>query len=111
MPNGTPKLVFNYIKTGNYRSYYANGVFGGLMPKGELQMDFFIERRVIPQTVAYEISKDGHLAKEIEVKGKEGLVREIECGVVMDIEAAQAFHQWLGQKIEELKKIRAAIKA
>jgi len=104
------KIVFTYIKNGNYGNHYANGVIGGLMPKGELQMDFFIERRVIPQTVTHEISEEGQLGKQIDITSKEGIIREIECGIIMPIVAAQALYQWLGQRIEEFQKIDSSSK-
>ena len=36
-------LEFHYIKNQSYRSYYVDGVFGGLTPKGKLSMQFFLE--------------------------------------------------------------------
>jgi hypothetical protein len=99
-------IDYHYIKTNHYRTFYANGVFGGITPRGELQMDFFIERQVIPQLATYKILNDGKLGEMIKTNGKSGFIREFDCGVVMNMEVAVAFHQWLGQKIEEFVKIK-----
>jgi len=98
---------FHYIKTNNYRNYYANGIFGGITPRGELQIDFFIERQVIPQIATYNISDDGKNLGDIKkTEGKSGFIREIDCGVILNMDVAISFHQWLGQKIEEFSKIK-----
>ena len=101
------KIDCHYIKTNQYRTFYANGVFGGITPRGEMQMDFFIERQVIPQITTYGILEEGNLGDIIKTEGKTGFIREFDCGVLMNMEAAINFHQWLGQKISEFIKLKS----
>ena len=42
---------------------------------------------------------------------REGVVREVEATLCFDLRTAQAVHQWLGEKIEELKRTLEAIAA
>ncbi|OHD57205.1 MAG: hypothetical protein A2Y33_07370 [Spirochaetes bacterium GWF1_51_8] len=100
------KVDFHYIKSNQYRTSYANGVFGGITPRGELQMDFFVERQVIPQVATYAISNEGILGEIIKTEGKSGFIREFDCGVLMSIDVAINFYEWLGQKIDEFNKVK-----
>jgi hypothetical protein len=94
------EIVANYIKTNSYRSYYADGIFGGLTPNGKVYAEFFIQRSVTPKTITYKV-QDGILKDEVERTGKEGMVREIEAGVIMDIKTAKIFKDWLEKRITE----------
>jgi hypothetical protein len=103
--NYPKEITFHYIKTPSYRSYHVDGVFGSLTPRGNLYCEFFIDRNVTPQTAVHELSKDGHLSgTPKKTTGKEGFVREIECGIIMDIDTVYNFREWLDDKIEKYKK-------
>ena len=47
------KFVFEYDK--DYRIVAANGVWGGVTPRGEINIDFFVERQRIPEWIKNEI--------------------------------------------------------
>lgn len=99
-----PKTVkVNYLKTSSYRTYYIDGIFGGLTPNGKIYMELFIQRLVTPQLIEYEVKEDG-LGKEIERIGKEGIIREIEAGLIMDIEAAKVLRNWIDGKIKKFEE-------
>lgn len=107
MNNGKSKtLKFSYNKTPNYRAYNVDGVFGGLAPKNKIFIEFFSEKFPIPDSVIHEISLDKTLGKEIEKKGIEGIVREIECGIYLDIATAVAIADWLHARVDEYKKLK-----
>ena len=99
----TPDTVdVHYIKTSSYRTYYADGVFGGLTPTGKLYMEFFIHRPVTPQVIKYKVTPEGFISEEeTERVGKTGIVRQIEAGLEMDIETAKVLRVWLDNKILE----------
>ncbi len=101
--NSPKEIVVNYIKTSNYRSYHIDGIYGGVTPNGKIYAELFIQRSVTPKSIKYKV-QDGILKEEIERMGKEGIVREIESGVVMDIETARIFKDWLDSKISEYDK-------
>lgn len=86
----TPKEVtFHYTKTPSYRSYHVSGVYGSLTPNGNLYCELFIDRNATPQTAVHELSEDGYLSgKPKKTIGKKGFIREIECGIIFDINTA-----------------------
>jgi hypothetical protein len=118
-PLNTPKSTnqaegrvrYHFIKSNFFRVVLAEGVYGGISPSGQIRMTFFNERSALPQQTEYGINSDGSLGNE-DPEGRvsrDGFVRELEVDVVMNIEHARLVHQWLGQKIEMLAKIKSDI--
>lgn len=106
-----PKSIkTHYIKTNNYRSYHADGVFGGLTPNRKIYMEFFIQRAVTPKIIEYKVTEVGDIGDEIKREGKKGIVREIEAGVIMDIDVAKVLRNWLDQKIKLLEELETRTK-
>lgn len=109
-------LEVHYIKGNFFRVVHANGVFGGITPKNEIQMDFFSERWAIPQVVRYELSQTAEieggqfqqlsLGNEIDREGKDGAVREVEVGVTVSLETAKSMLNWLKKNVEQLESIQ-----
>jgi hypothetical protein len=97
-------IKFNYIKTNNYRTYHVDGVFGGLTAHRKIYMELFLERAVTPQSIDVEVRQDGTLGEEVSRTGKEGLVREIEAGAIMDVSVAEGLRDWLDEKIKQYKE-------
>ncbi|MEO5931161.1 MAG: hypothetical protein ABIR47_14610 [Candidatus Kapaibacterium sp.] len=93
-------IDFHFIKTSGYRTYYVDGAFGGITPKGKVYVELFLERPATPQRITYEVSDEKGM-EEIAREGKEGAVREIGCGLMMDIRAAVALRDWLDIRIDE----------
>lgn len=100
------KIRFHFIKGNYYRVIRVEGVHGGLTPHGHIFAALFNERAPIPQVTSHTMNQDGSLGEEImdERETKDGFVREVEVGVMMDLAAAEGFHKWLGEKIAQLKK-------
>lgn len=97
-------IQIHYIKTPSYRTYHVDGAYGGLTPNGNIYCEFFVERNVTPQSITYGIDKTGHLGKPKKRTGKQGFVREIECGISINIQTASALKDWLEEKIEDYKR-------
>jgi hypothetical protein len=97
---GTPRISFNYRKSPAFRTVHSDGVFGGVSPKGLITMTFFSERAPIPQQVTHELVA-GRLGKELEELrvSLEGILREAEVCVVLDIDMARVLVGWLQEKI------------
>lgn len=109
MSNGEKELLFHYIKTDNYRTYYSDGFFGGITPKGKIYMEPFIERGSTPQQVKHIISESGNIDAGAILESKKDVIREIECGIIMDIETAKSLVSWLSTKIDEFNNIQTKI--
>lgn len=99
------EITMHYIKTNGYRTYHVDGAFGGLTSKGNIYCEFFVERNVTPQQVTYEIEENGQLGKEKERSGKKGFIRQIECGISLDIKTAVNLKEWLEKRINEYNEI------
>jgi hypothetical protein len=99
--NAPSEIVFHYIKTSNYRSYHVDGFYGGLTPKGNLYAELFIERKATPQKEIYKIKANKFGPTPDEKEGKEGFIREIEAGLVMDYQTMLALKKWLDERIIE----------
>jgi len=98
------QLVFEYIKSSDFRTLHIDGIFGGLAPQGRfIHMAVFAERHPLPQKTFHAL-KAGMLGPEDLTKreGRVGIVRELEADLVMDIETARSMHEWLGVKIQEM---------
>ncbi len=61
-----PKIIFNYHFSENYNPGYVNGVYNDLGPKGELIINFYLERQGIPKSYIHEINKNGSLSSDPE---------------------------------------------
>jgi hypothetical protein len=95
------EILVHYIKTPSYRTYHVDGAYGGITPNGNIYCEFFIDRNVTPKSIVYNINDKGRLGKPKKVIGKKGIVREIECGIAVDIRTARALKNWLEDKIKE----------
>ncbi len=91
-----------YEKGNFFRVIHADGCFGGITPRGLLNMAFFSERSPIPQVAEFDIV-NGVPSAERTVQTKSGLFREVECDVFMDLTSAVGMHAWLGEKLEAAK--------
>lgn len=103
-----PQIKFNYIKSSFFRVVHADGAWGGLTPQGKIHMAVYNERVPIPQQTVHSLTAEGQLDKEIRENRitKEGIVREIEVDLVMDLTVAKGLAQWLNDKIKETESIQ-----
>jgi hypothetical protein len=103
------KIRFHYIKSNGFRVVHVDGAHGGITPRGTIFAAIFSERAAIPEMTVHPISAEGTLGEESreERKAREGIVREVEIGLMMDLHAAEGLHQWLGEKIATLKEAAA----
>jgi hypothetical protein len=97
------KFYFEYDK--DYRVVASNGVWGGITPRGDLQLDFFVEKVGIPDSVEYVVTQDGKLEGEIRRDPPRQFVRRMQVGVLFSLEDAERLHTFLGKRINELKKM------
>ncbi len=103
--NRKKTINFDYIKSNQFRVIHADGVHGGLHPKGKaIQMAFFSERQPIPRRETYNF--DGEKLTGIKKTDKrDAIVREVEVEVLLDLDMAISLHKWISEKIEDAMKI------
>lgn len=101
-----PEVVFDYLKSNQFRVVYATGAIGGLTPDGQIHFALYNERPAIPRQIVHRLTDTGALGTEITDRriGREGVVREMEVDVVVSQQAAEGLVRWLQEQIGELKK-------
>ena len=111
MAQNKPELKFKYIFDYGYNPVYVNGAHGGVSPRGELVMNFYLERMALPESITHEINPNGTIGKESAAEPDDlahSMVRFIESGVVMNYQNAKELHLWLGERIKELEALEQA---
>ena len=95
----TPQTVtFHHLKSDFHRVIHVDGAFGGPTPSGLLHMAVFSNRLPIPKSVTHSLEEGGTIGDEIERDSRQGVVREIEVGLVMTPATALALAKWLVEK-------------
>jgi hypothetical protein len=109
MDQNRKTVQFYYQKSNLFRVVHADGAWGGVTPEGNLFFSFFNSRPPIPEMLVHPINDDGSLGEDIpELKvSKEGIIREVECGIVMTPQNVKGLIDFLTGRLEQLEKIRA----
>lgn len=109
--NKKQELTFKYIYNYSYNPVYVNGAHGGLSPRGELVMNFYLERPPLPEEIRHEINPNGTIGA---VTGEEpsnlnsSMVRFIDSGVILNYESARNIHYWIGERLKEMEALEKA---
>ena len=111
MSNKKPEITFKYVFNYSYNPTYVNGAQGGFSPRGEMVINFYLERQPLPESISHEITPAGAIGRETGVEPADlpnSMVRFIDTGVVMSYENAKVFHAWLGDKLREVEELHKA---
>jgi len=111
MSNKKNEMTFKYIFQYDYNPIYVNGAHGGISPRGELVMNFYLERQPLPNSIAHEITAAGTIGPETDVEPSDlsrSLVRQVINGVVVNYQTARELHYWLGEKLKEMEALEQA---
>ncbi len=95
------KLKLIYQKTNNYRVYHTDGIYGGITPNGNVYMAIFNERRPIPQIEEYDVESGKAVLKSSE--GKDGIIREVEAGLIFNYPTLILLRDWMNDKIKQFE--------
>ena len=105
-----PQITFHLIKSNFFRVVHADGAWGGVTPRGFIEVNFYSERQPIPRSLTHSVNlESGTLGAEIREARvtKEGPVREVEVGVIMDLQCARSVRKWLDDKIAVVEQMAA----
>jgi hypothetical protein len=99
-------LNFKYKFPKDFNPVYSNGVYGGIAPQGELVVNFYFERPPLPYEETLKLDENYNASEHTTVPENHNLniVRYVSSGVVLNLDTAKSFHEWLGNKIEILEK-------
>lgn len=105
-PQSDDKVKFYYEKGNFFRVIHVDGAVGGLTPTLDVFLSIYNQRAPIPQVSVQKIAASGHLGEEVmeDRVQKDGVFREVEVGLVMNLSVAKALQQWLAEKIELAEK-------
>lgn len=104
------KYRADYIKSNYFRVVHADGVFGGLTPRGYIQLDIWSERQPIPKQSVYPLTREGDggsLGDELmsERIARDAAIREVEVGIVVDIPLAKSLIKWLQDRVAQAEAV------
>jgi len=107
------QLQVDFRRSASFRIVHADGVWGGVTPQAKVYMTFFSETPPLPEAMAYSLSADGTVLGEVraERRGSTNPTREVEVGVVMDLNVAKSFLKWLDEKIKWIENAQREIAA
>jgi len=100
---------FKYIFSKEYNPVYINGAYGGIGPRGELIVNFYLERSPVPNEEVRNILQNGVIGEQVKVEPldlQETIIRYIDSGIVMNYETAKVIHEWLGSHIKQMESIK-----
>ena len=103
------EVKFKFRLSEGYRPVYANGVWGGINVKGEIEMHFFYDSRPLPLTSTHKIEGEALLGAPVSRTGDEDPLRFVQTGVIMNRATAESLYEWLGEKLTDIKKIEKEI--
>ena len=98
-----------YIFEANYNPKYVNGAYGGISSRGEIIVNFYLERMALPHSQTFTIT-DGLVTSEVSEAAEpndhaKSVVRVVENGVILDYMNAKEIHRWLGEHLEKLENL------
>ena len=95
---------FHFIKSNSFRVVHCDGVWGGTTPRGYITMSVYSERSPLPQKTTHQVLDHGLIGQETGKEGKEGIIREVDVEVIMDLSMAESLVTWLEGHIKFLKE-------
>lgn len=97
--------VYNKISH-NFRELHVDGAYGGLTPKGLININFYAERFPIPKSIIHNLLDRTTQDSEDSEDSKEGIIREFEFGIYMDLNVAKQISDFLLNKITEFEELK-----
>lgn len=100
------KIKCKYIFAENYNPIYVNGAYGGVTPRGEIVVNFYLERMALPYSQSFELAtnKLNEILSERDPQDlQDTFVRFVSTGIVLDYKNAKTIHNWLGNHIKKLE--------
>lgn len=111
MANEDKTVDFHYIKNSDFKTVLADGTISSLTPAGYINLNFYLERFPIPDTITRKV-KDGIVGEEIgQISNRNGIIREVNVGVVLDIETAKGVAKSLNELISKFDEFSKDNKA
>ncbi len=104
-PKFPRKLRYEYERDEHTRLNYAHGVWGGINPQGEIEINFYTESDKMPPYSERIIAEDGSFGHEISPFDEDirTVTRTIHSRVLLNYHTARSVLEWLEEKVEMLE--------
>ncbi len=98
------RVRYEYEHDPEARLKYAHGVWGGINPQQEIEINFYLESDKMPPYSERQIEPDGSLGHEFAPFDEETRVvtRHIHTKVLISYQTARALLEWLEEKVDAL---------
>ena len=111
MDDHVTKYILKFRRDPDLPRPLAHGVFGGVNPMGEIELNFFAESEDLPDRVERLVSNaDGAVLNEEIIPGDpeaRHVTRTIVSRIVVTYATAQAIRTWLDEQIKVMEDIAA----
>lgn len=99
------KIRYEYIQENNAKPSYTHGVWGGISPLGEIEVNFYVESDKIPDFSERRMDEDGALGPEMAPynENERIIIRNIHSKILLNYQTAKALLEWLEEKVESLE--------
>ncbi len=99
------KVRYEYVEKQDSQLNYTHGVWGGINPQGEVELNFYMESDKTPSFSERSISADGVLGPELTPFDDQTrvVVRNIHSKILINYPTAKALIEWLSEKVEALE--------
>jgi hypothetical protein len=100
-------ISIHNIKSNQFRQSHTDGASAGITPSGHININFYSQRNAIPKETVFELNEDGTLGplKNVSKDSKNGIIREYDFGIHVDIDTCIGIKNLLEQKIREYERI------
>ncbi len=99
------RIRYEYEQDPEARLHYAHGVWGGINPQGEVELNFYTESDKLPPYAERIVAADGSLGHEV-LPGDENVrvvTRRIHSKLLLNYHTARAVLEWLEEKVDALE--------
>lgn len=99
------RIRYEYEQTPETRLQYAHGVWGGINPQGEIEMNFYTESDKLPPYSERLLAADGSFGPETAPQDEnvKMVMRTIHSKLVVNYHTARAVLEWLQEKVDMLE--------
>ncbi len=103
---GPLRIRYEYELDPSKRLEFAHGVWGGINPQGEVELNFYTESDKLPPYSERIVAPDGGFGHEIAPYDEElkVVMRHIHTRLVLNYHTARAVLEWLEDKVEILEE-------
>jgi hypothetical protein len=106
-PQGEDRQVkFHFETDPDYRIVAANGIWSGITPRGDMQLDFFVESIGAPSQVVNLVTPEGNLGNELSRSPEPRIVRRMQIGILLSLEQADNIADFIKNQIAQFRKQR-----